>query len=90
LKERFWRIYDSESQFSLQPVRMPTSESRSPMKVRTVQRMRATKSIRLQDGPDADAMIADSGSILCNCLDARVTGSDALQRFLEVLVVLRP
>jgi hypothetical protein len=50
------------------------------------QQTRATESTRLQEGPDADAMTMDSGSTLCNRLDAKVASPNALQCLLEVLV----
>jgi hypothetical protein len=54
--------------------------------VRMVQETQATKSTRLQEGLDANAMIVDSGSTLCNRSDAKVASPDALKWLLEVLV----
>jgi hypothetical protein len=75
-------------------VRMPSSETLSPMKVRTARWTRATESIRLQKvwtaqhtlatkslqgGLDADTRTAYRGSTLWNRSDARVASPDALQ-----------
>jgi hypothetical protein len=48
--------------------------------------MLKSESTRLQEGPDSDAMTADSGSILCNRPDAKVASPYALKCLLEVLV----
>jgi len=37
VKERIWKIYCSESWFSLQTVRTPKSETQCPIRVRTLQ-----------------------------------------------------
>lgn len=66
--------------------RMRATKSIRLQEVQTAQQTRATESTYLQGGPDADAMIAYGGSILCNRPDSRVAGPNTLQCLLEVLV----
>jgi hypothetical protein len=64
---------------------MLRSESKSPEGVWTAQHTQATNSQSLQEGLDADEMITNCESTLCNHLNARVVIPDKLQWLLKIL-----